>query len=200
MRKIEKVAWSWLLLLMCVGGVVACESKSNEENESAEVADAVTAIDVDALLASPDSLVSQPVVLQGVCTHICKHGGCKIFLMGSDDTKTIRVEAGEAIGSFPAEVVNNLVEVEGVLVEDRIDEAYLTQWEAQVQEQLSKAHEGEGGSGGCAADMKANAEAQAKNVAERIANFRKRIKERNELEGKPYVSLYHVEAEKYKIL
>ena len=48
--------------------------------------------------------------------------------------------------------------------------------------------------------MKANAEAEANSVRERIANFRSRIAERAEREGKAYVSLYHMEGLSYEIL
>ena len=54
-----------------------------------------------------------------------------MFMMGSDDTKTIRVEAGE-LGSFDTKCVNSMVEVTGKLVEQRVDEAYLQKWEAQL--------------------------------------------------------------------
>ena len=40
--------------------------------------------------------------------------------MGTDDTQVIRIEAGEKIGSFKPECVNNVVRVTGTLVEDRI--------------------------------------------------------------------------------
>ena len=85
---------------------------------------------VDDLLARADSLVGQQVNFQGVCTHTCKHGATKMFMMGSDDTKTIRVEAGK-LGAFDTKCINSMVEVTGTLVEQRIDEAYLQNWEAQ---------------------------------------------------------------------
>ncbi len=168
-------------------------NKSKEQTSAEEVAPA--ALEVDQVLADPDSLVGDTIEIEGICTHICKHGGGKIFLMGSDDTKTLRVEAGESIGSFPQETVNSIVRVTGVLVEDRIDEDYLAQWEARIADQAKETQ----GEGGCAADMKANAEAEANSVRERIANFRSRIAERTEREGKPYVSLYHMEGLSYEI-
>ena len=61
--------------------------------------------------------------------------------MGSDDTQTIRVEAGEKIGSFKQETVNNIVRVKGKLVEDRIDEAYLAQWEEMLKSQTARSME-----------------------------------------------------------
>ena len=189
--------WSLTLLLGMTLGLASCGNDSNKSKEQTS-AEEVTpaALEVDQVLADPDSLVGDTIEIEGICTHICKHGGGKIFLMGSDDTKTLRVEAGESIGSFPQETVNSIVRVTGVLVEDRIDEDYLAQWEAQIADQAKEAQ----GEGGCAADMKANAEAEANSVRERIANFRSRIAERAEKEGKAYVSLYHMEGLSYEIL
>ncbi|BDE82299.1 hypothetical protein [Porphyromonas somerae] len=184
-----------LFLFLSTLLLVGCSKGENNKQEENEVI--TSTLDVDSLLSNPDALVDQDVVLEGICTHICKHGGGKIFLMGSDDTKTIRVEAGDAIGSFPQECVHSVVKVEGKLIEERIDEAYLAQWEAEVAE-ATKQH-GEG-SGGCAADMQANAEQAANTIAERIANFRAHIAERTEQEGKAYVSLYHIVADKYEIV
>lgn len=189
--------WSLTLLLGMTLGLASCggdSNKSKAQTSTEEVAPAT--LEVDQVLADPDSLVGDTIKVEGICTHICKHGGGKIFLMGSDDTKTLRVEAGESIGSFPQETVNSIVRVTGVLVEDRIDEDYLAQWEAQIADQAKEAQ----GEGGCAADMKANAEAEANTVRERIANFRSRIAERTEREGKAYVSLYHMEGLSYEIL
>lgn len=188
--------WSLTLLLGMTLGLASCGDNSNKNKEQASAEKMTpTALEVDQVLADPDSLVGDTIKVEGICTHICKHGGGKIFLMGSDDTKTLRVEAGESIGSFPQETVNSIVRVTGVLVEDRIDEDYLAQWEAQIADQAKEAQ----GEGGCAADMKANAEAEANSVRERIANFPSRIAERTEKEGKPYVSLYHMEGLSYEI-
>ena len=189
--------WSLTLLLGMTLGLASCggdSNKSKAQTSTEEVNPA--ALEVDQVLADPDSLVGDTIKVEGVCAHICKHGGGKIFLMGSDDTKTLRVEAGESIGSFPQETVNSIVRVTGVLVEDRIDEDYLAQWEARIADQAKETQ----GEGGCAADMKANAEAEANTVRERIANFRTRIAERTEREGKAYVSLYHMEGLSYEIL
>lgn len=189
--------WSLTLLLGMTLGLASCGGDSNKSKTQASTEEVTpAALGVDQVLADPDSLVGDTIKVEGICTHICKHGGGKIFLMGSDDTKTLRVEAGESIGSFPQETVNSIVRVTGVLVEDRIDEDYLAQWEAQIADQAKEAQ----GEGGCAADMKANAEAEANSVRERIANFRSRIAERAEREGKAYVSLYHMEGLSYEIL
>ena len=78
-----------LTLSACSGNSKNTASAENTEVQTAAV------MSVDDLLARADSLVGQQVNFQGVCTHTCKHGATKMFMMGSDDTKTIRVEAGK---------------------------------------------------------------------------------------------------------
>ena len=138
------------------------------------------------------------VTVEGVCTHICRHGGRKIFLMGTDDTQVIRIEAGEKIGSFKPECVNNVVRVTGTLVEDRIDEAYLAEWELRLKDQIARQH-GEG-EAGCSAEHQARGESVASSTEKRIADFRARIADRKAKEGKEYLSFYHVDGGSYEVL
>ena len=76
-------------------------------------------------------------------------------LMGSDDTKTIRVEAGP-LGSFDTRCVNAIVTVAGTLKEQRVDEAYLQNWESRLKAQTEKSH-GETAAG-CDSEKKARGE------------------------------------------
>ena len=101
-----------LAIVSCTA--VSCGSGTSKQGQSAPAAHATansTVLEVDSLLKNAETLVGQPVVVEGVCTHICQHGGGKIFLMGSDDTQTIRIDAGEKVGKFTPETVNSLVRV-----------------------------------------------------------------------------------------
>ena len=123
---------------------VACGNKQAKTNETAAVEQS-GAMEIDSLLANAETLADQAVTIEGVCTHACKHGATKIFLMGSDDTQMIRVEAGK-LGSFDTKCVNSIVRVNGTLKEQRVDEAYLQQWEAQLKAANAEKHgESEGG-------------------------------------------------------
>lgn len=155
----------------------------------------VTGMEVDSLLANAEALAGREVTVQGVCTHTCKHGAKKIFLMGSDDTQTIRVEAG-ALGQFDTKCVNSIVSVTGKLMEQRIDEAYLQSWEKQIKAQNAEKHGN--GEAGCDSEKKARGET-ASTPEERIADFRKKIEERKAKMGKDYLSFYYVEATNYEI-
>ena len=173
----------------------ACSNNKKNDTQQASEATSSAALSIDEVLASADSLAGKEVTIQGICTHTCKHGATKIFLMGSDDTKTIRVEACK-LGSFDSKCVNSIVEVKGTLVEDRIDEAYLQNWEKQLSAQTEKQH-GDG-EAGCDTEKKARGET-GNTAQERIADFRAKIAQQKAQTGKDYLSFYHVDAASYDI-
>lgn len=181
------------LLMVACGGNTSNKSKGEEAQAQGEV---VAAMEIDALLASAEKLVGQEVAIEGICTHICSHGGRKIFLMGSDDAKTIRIESGR-LGAFDQKCVNSIVKVKGMLKEERIDEAYLKNWEEL--EAANAAEEHGDGEGGCSTEKAARGET-GNTTEERIADFRARIAERKEATGKEYLSFYFVEATAYEVL
>lgn len=172
------------------GGNASTKAKTRQ-TEAARPA----ALEIDELLASADSLAGKTVTIEGVCTHTCRHGARKIFLMGSDDTQTVRVESGE-LGSFDPQCVNRIMRVTGTLDEQRVDEAYLAAWEEQTKAQTGERHGTT--EAGCDAEKAARQETGA-TVAERIADFRAKIAARKAAEGKDYLSFYYVTATSYEI-
>ena len=129
MKRNYMAAVALLAIVSCTA--VSCGSGTSKQGQSAPAAHATansTVLEVDSLLKNAETLVGQPVVVEGVCTHICQHGGGKIFLMGSDDTQMIRVESGK-LGKFDPQCVGSLVRVKGILREQRVDEEYLRSWE-----------------------------------------------------------------------
>ena len=186
-------------LMMAVLFVTACFTLSScgggKKQQNAE--ETVAALSIDDVMAKAAELVDQKVVIEGVCTHTCSHGAKKMFLVGSDDSKTLRVEAGE-LGAFDTKVVNNMVTVNGTLKEERIDEAYLVDWENRLKSHTEEKHGNGEGEGGC--DTEKNARGETANSAEgRIADFRAKIAAEKEATGKEYLSFYHVVADSYEI-
>ena len=174
--------------------MVSCGNAKKQQTQTTEQV-AAAAMSIDEVMAKAAELVDQTVTIEGVCTHTCSHGAKKMFLVGSDDSKTLRVEAGE-LGAFDTKVVNQVVTVKGVLKEERIDEAYLVDWENRLKADTEEHHGN--GEGGC--DTEKNARGETANTAEgRIADFRAKIAAEKEATGKEYLSFYHVVAESYAI-
>ena len=172
--------------------MTSCGGGKKQAQNAEEVA-----MSIDEVMEKAADLVEQTIVLEGVCTHTCSHGAKKMFLVGSDDSKTLRIEAGE-LGAFDTKVVNNVVTVKGTLKEERIDEAYLQEWEARVKAQTEEKHGNGDGEGGC--DTEKNARGETANTTEgRIADFRAKIAAEKEKTGKEYLAFYHVVANSYEI-
>ena len=173
--------------------MVSCGNAKKQSQSAEQVA--TVAMSIDEVMAKAADLVEQSVTIEGVCTHTCSHGAKKMFLVGSDDSKTLRIEAGE-LGAFDTKVVNQVVTVKGILKEERIDEAYLVDWENRLKAQTEEHHGN--GEGGC--DTEKNARGETANTAEgRIADFRTKIAAEKAATGKDYLSFYHVVAESYEI-
>ncbi len=185
-----------LLLSIALTSLTGCGQGSPKSGDT-RTASSSQVLEVDSLLRHADQLAGQTVLLEGVCTHICKHGGGKIFLLGSDDTQTIRIDAGEKVGKFKPETVNSVVRVTGEVCEERIDEAFLDQWESELK--AAGMEHGEGGAG-CESDQQARGEAPVNSLQQRIDNFRARIAERQQSEGKNYLSFYSLTADSYEIV
>ena len=175
--------------------LTSCKSKTTQSATSQSQMSQSQILEVDDILARADSLTGKTFTTEALCTHICAHGGGKIFLMGSDDTQVIRVEAG-TLGAFDPKCVNSIVRVTGTLKEQRIDEAYLQNWEAQLKAQAAEKHGT--GEAGCDSEKKARGET-ANSPEARIADFRAKIADRKAETGKEYLSFYFMEANSYEV-
>lgn len=185
-----------LIALVTIIAFISCTG--NKKNDETNTSTAPTYATVDEILANAEQKIDDTVLIEGLCTHICSHGGQKLFLMGDDESNTIRVETNDVLGAFKAECVNSMIQVKGNLKEERIDEAYLTQWEARIAEGVVEEH-GEDGEG-CETELKAQGQEDVSSEAGRIKDFREKIAQRNEAEGKNYLSFYYIEAIEYTIL
>jgi len=189
-----KAKWMVAVMMFAACILSACGGGKKQAQNAEE---AVAAMSIDEVMAKAAGLVDQTVTIEGVCSHTCSHGAKKMFLVGSDDSKTLRIEAGE-LGAFDTKVVNNIVTVKGVIKEERIDEAYLVDWENRLKSQTAEKHGNEEGEGGC--DTEKNARGETADTPEgRIADFRTKIAAEKAATGKEYLSFYHVVAESYEI-
>ena len=98
----------FMIIMAAMAFVFTSCGNNNGTSNAEQVQEAPVALEIDQVLASADTLANQEITMEGICTHTCKHGATKIFMMGSDDTKTIRVEAA-SLGSFDQKCINSIV-------------------------------------------------------------------------------------------
>ena len=171
-------------------GFVACNSSKTETEPAPE------AVYVDEVFACADSIIGDTLEVQGIVSHLCSHGGRKAFLLGVDTTLILRCEAtAEMGGAFAPDTKGKHITVKGIFRENRIDEEAVAAMEARhaAADSVANAHEG------CDTEKKALGQDGIDTFAERMADFRAKIAERDSLEGKPYLSNYYLEAIGYTV-
>ncbi len=106
--------------------VISCKTddkKAGDTNNTAETAEipflAVGEFDVKA-----GEFVNKEVKVQGIVDHVCKHSGKKILLVS--DEGNIHITAEER---FDAALTGSEIAFTGIVVEERIDEAYCLKME-----------------------------------------------------------------------
>ncbi len=112
-----------VIVLLASLAFLSCTNSKQKQQTAEEPAKEVEVMTVDDLYAKVGGLLEKEVVFKGTVTHVCKHGGARCFLMGTNEDITIRVEAGEEIGAFTQEQLGSELEVVGILKEVLVGEA-----------------------------------------------------------------------------
>lgn len=201
----KKTSIFTFLALFCLV-LVSCGGSS----KSASSEEAAGAISVDQLLADAENLVGDTIEIEGVCSHLCRHGGRKAFVVGSADSVLIRCEAFPLMGEpFPKSTIHQPIRVKGVVCEERIDEEAIQKMIQQYAETQKAAAEKAAEAGedapaevevGCATERAAQGQKNLTAFEDRIADYRAKIAARQAKEGKPYLSFYCLQAISYEIL
>jgi hypothetical protein len=102
--------------------IISCKNSSpNKISNAIESQINSDTLSVDAFLANQVSLVDQQVIVKGMVAHVCKHGGQKLFLLGTLPDKFLRINTGENIAEFPVDLEGSTIEVKGVVTEFELD-------------------------------------------------------------------------------
>ena len=190
--KLFKNFFAFAAALLIIACAASCNSKKTDNTAEAE--NLCPSLSVDSLLADADDLLGDTVIVVGDCSHLCKHGGKKAFLVGADSLAMLRCEATAAMGgAFSPDCVGKTLSVKGVVCENRIGEAEVKEMEAQHAKTEGAADHN------CSTEAKANGQDSICEFNARMADFRARISDRLAKEGKDYLSFYYLEAVSYDI-
>ena len=121
--------------------------------------------------------------VRGFCVDVCNSGASHITLAGEDTTHMIAAVAAKDLGSFDESIKYQYVRVQSILHEQKVDRAFLDNWEYRLDESLK-------GPNG-------NPEAVAM-LKEQIVSLRDSIDARQARCGKEYWSNYTLEVISYE--
>lgn len=189
--------------------LVACNSTTDTADKVAEE----NVMTVDQLYSSIADMVDSTVIVSGEVDHVCKHGGTKMVIFNPETEKSIHINAG-ASGNFRAdEVKDQDVVVYGKVEEEVVDEAYIDEMQAKLDEEIAKgnidvdnteeadvAKEAEHKEGEEAAPDNDEKHKQAFAARQKqIDNLRAKLAKLKE-EGKDHISYYSVNCDSYKVI
>jgi hypothetical protein len=70
--------------------------------------------------------VGKEMEIQGLVVHVCKHGGKKLFIVGEDPEKRVKITASDKVSVFQPELEGSTIWVKGIvepLAEEELPEA-----------------------------------------------------------------------------
>ena len=133
------------ILILLAAFFMSCnnlQNKSTEaETDDQEITEELVMLSIADFDASAEKYVGKEIQIKGLVNHTCKHGGKRMFIIDEETENTVKIEAGENIPSFDAELEGSVVQVTGIINELIIDEAYLIEWEEEIKEEMAAQEE-----------------------------------------------------------
>lgn len=124
----------WIVLAILAG---SCnQSKQNKAETSADTKTVqMVAATISELLETPAEFQDKEVVLSGMVTHVCRHGGQKCFIVADDGETQIRLVPGGDIDEFKVEMEGSMIAVKGIFRVLNVEQA-----EEHLEDHESKEH------------------------------------------------------------
>lgn len=115
-----------VFVLVMALAVISCKTddkKAGDTNKTAETAE-IPFLALGEFDAKAGEFVNKEVKVKGIVDHVCKHGGKKIYL--ATDKGDVHINGEER---FDEALTGNEITFTGIVVEERIDEAYCLKME-----------------------------------------------------------------------
>ena len=171
------------LIFILAAVLSGCSNQGTQDEASA-----VKKMDVGQLMGDPSSHIDQTITVEGVVTHVCKHGGKRLHLSKSGSDQLVRVRTTQNMAPFDRELEGSTVQITGTFVEERLDEAYLDKLR-KGEEEGDHHHEASDGE---------STGAQAAEQGQVSEAFIQEMEQKIEQSEKGYIVEYWLNAEKLK--
>jgi len=115
---------AFILIALAIPFFFACGGTKENKEEQEKV------YTLTELLANMESLVDSTVSVEGTVTHVCMHTGMKLFLEGTTPEEFMKVVSESE--KFDTALVGQVVIVEGIVEEFRVDQDYVDSLRAEI--------------------------------------------------------------------
>ncbi len=135
------------LLILFLSLLLGCNSGNNNKDRNSEE---VTIVSVEELDHNASAFVDKHLQVNGLVTHVCKHGGQKMFITDESQNVNLLVRVSQSIPEFDITLEGSTVEITGKMI-------------ATVTENEEESHEED-----CEAESKMKAAEESKGISTNI--------------------------------
>lgn len=90
---------------------------------------------VEDLTSNTYEYKNDKVTVEGLCIHVCKHSGKKLFIIGNSENDKLQVYTSEVIPAFDQKLNGSKLRLTGTLEEERIDMSKIAEMESEVNKE-----------------------------------------------------------------
>ena len=191
-----------LILAFAALAVIAVSCKNNSTNntdtaKSEQVApEEVTVVKLAEFDDKVDGLVGKKIEITGTADHICKHGGQRMFIVDTDAEGRVKITPDEHVAAFNSDLEGRKLKIVGIVEEQRIDEAYIREWEEEILADADMGDDkGEGMHLGGNME-KGGSDADKSEEMEKVNHLRQMLAE----SGDDHLSFYSVLCTEYEVI
>jgi hypothetical protein len=99
-----------IILLAGIALLSSCNCLTSDKNEQVNN---ITSVTMEEFLANPDEFLEKEIVITGLVTHVCKHGGQKLFIAGENEATSLLINTSESIPEFSIDLEGSKAEFTG---------------------------------------------------------------------------------------
>ncbi len=192
---------NYFMALLAIAFLASCGNnpKTDEKKEVAAASEEVTSavLTIEEWPDAAENFVDQSVSMEGTIVHVCKHGGKRFFISNEEGETRVKIELGDSEAAFSPEEEGAYVRVVGLVEEMRVDEAYLDEWQAEIEAKIAEGVEGHDDHGTGVHEGEEGHEHRGQHEElERVADLRKEIAEN----GKGYKSYFNLAYVSHEVL
>ena len=111
-----------LIILSIASFFAACTNNSEKKSDSTDAQTIISS--VDEFVKDANLFLDQEVTVEGLVTHVCKHGGQKLFIAGTEEGVSLRIEVGEGIPEFTIDMEGSNASFTGIV--KLMDDEFIT--------------------------------------------------------------------------